>query len=92
MIEILICVILVLLFLYLLVGGCLWFTARYKIIFHVIKKQGYGDEWSRLPGGGCGLAGFYDDYLGEGLQEAEEPSSMGMIQVPGIFSRRIQKR
>ena len=98
MIEYLISAILILLFMYLLVGGCLWFKARYRIVFRVIKKTPM-NEWSRMPGGGCGPVGDLDvdDFLGtdDYLSSAEETRSashFGMAQLPGIFSRRLQKR
>ena len=92
MIEYLICAILILLFMYLLVGGCLWFKARYRIVFRVIKKAP-ANEWSRMPGGGCGPVDEYgfDDVL-DSAEETRSASQFGMARLPGIFSRRYQKR
>lgn len=92
--EILVALILILILLYLIGGGILWFHNRYTITFRIQKRQEFSD-WSRLPGGGMNDLSQEDLYLmmDNPVEDDKSASVRETIsQIPDIFKNRRQTR
>ena len=92
--EILVALILILILLYLIGGGILWFHNRYTITFRIQKRQELSD-WSRLPGGGMNDLSQDDLYLmmDNPVEDDKSASVRETIsQIPDIFKNRRQTR
>lgn len=92
--EILVVLILIMILLYLIGGGILWFHNRYTITFRIQKRQELSD-WSRLPGGGMNDLSQDDLYLMmDNPVEENKPASVceTISQIPDIFRNRRQTR
>lgn len=92
--EILVALILILILLYLIGGGILWFHNRYTITFRIQKRHELSD-WSRLPGGGMNDLSQDDLYLmmDNPVEDDKSASVRETIsQIPDIFKNRRQTR
>lgn len=92
--EILVALILILILLYLIGGGILWFHNRYTITFRIQKRQELSD-WSRLPGGGMNDLSQDDLYLmmDNPVEDDKSASVRETIShIPDIFKNRRQTR
>lgn len=92
--EILVALILILILLYLIGGGILWFHNRYTITFRIQKRHELSG-WSRLPGGGMNDLSQDDLYLmmDNPVEDDKSASVRETIsQIPDIFKNRRQTR
>lgn len=90
MIEFLIIAVLLILFLYLAVGGVLWFKNRYVISF---QKRITIDDWNRNPGGTAYVLNTFDQREQDIMAaEQEQYSAMIANNARSVLQKRQQIR